>query len=127
MARRAAEVAVRILLRETALWRSAISDRDLLGRFAAGNDQEAFTALFHRHGGMVLGVCRRSLPNVQDAEDACQATFLLLARKAKSGRWRPSVANWLYATARKVAANARVSAWRRAKREGKAVVAQAVD
>ncbi len=75
-----------------------VSDRDLLARFAEG-DQGAFAALFRRHGGMVLGVCRRALPTLQDAEDACQATFLLLSRKAASCRWQPSVANWLYQTA----------------------------
>ena len=67
---------------------------------------------------MVLGVCRRSLLHWHDAEDACQATFLLLARKAGSVRWQPSVANWLYATARKVAHNARVAAARRAPARG---------
>ena len=65
------------------------------------------------------------LPNVQDAEDACQATFLVLANKAAGGQWQPSVANWLYATARKVAHNARVAAERRAKREGRAAVPEA--
>src|SRR5262245_39167514 len=75
---------------------------------------------------MVLGVCRRVLPNSSDAEDACQATFLVLAKKAKSGRWQPSVANWLYLTARKVAANARVAARRRAGREAGAAAPEAV-
>ncbi len=103
----------------------AACDRELLERFAAG-EQAAFAALFRRHGGMVLGVCHRALPRLQDAEDACQATFLLLARKAASGRWQPSVANWLYLTARRVAGNARRSADRRARHERKAAVAEAV-
>src|SRR5205823_909740 len=60
------------------------------------------------------------------AEDACQATFLLLARKAKSTRWQPSIANWLYTTARRVAHNAGVAAKRRIKREGRAAVPEAV-
>jgi RNA polymerase sigma factor (sigma-70 family) len=77
------------------------SDRDLLRRFAAGEDQAAFAALVRRHGPLVLGVCRRVLPNLQDAEDACQATFLVLAQKAKSRGWQRSIANWLYAAARK--------------------------
>ncbi len=85
------------------------SDRDLLRRFVAG-DQDAFAALFRRHAAMILGVCRRTLPRLQDAEDACQATFLVLSRKAKSGRWQQSVANWLYLTAHRVAGNARIAA-----------------
>jgi RNA polymerase sigma factor (sigma-70 family) len=99
---------------------STLSDRELLSRFAGAHDQRAFAALFHRHAGMVLGVCRRVLPSDQDAEDACQATFLVLAQKAKGRRWQPSIANWLYATARKVAANARLAARRRANRERQA-------
>ena len=101
------------------------NDRELLERFAAG-EQSAFAALFRRHGGMVLGVCRRTLPRLQDAEDACQATFLLLARKAAAGRWQPSVANWLYLTARRVAGNARRAAERRSRHERKAAVPEAV-
>ena len=86
---------------------SMATDRQLLRQFADDGDQEAFAALVRRHTGLVLGVCRRMLPTTQDAEDACQATFLILARKAGSGRWQPSVANWLFATARKVASNLR--------------------
>src|SRR5579883_1180239 len=89
---------------------SAVTDRELLDRFVRDNNQDAFRELVHRHGGMVLDVCRRTLPRVQDAEDACQATFLVLTRKAGSVSWGPSVANWLYVTARKVARNARVAA-----------------
>ena len=104
-----------------------ISDADLLFRFSDGNDQAAFAALLRRHGGMVLGVCRRVLPNLQDAEDAFQATFLILARKARShNRWQASVANWLYATALKVSRNARVAAQRRARREARAAVPEVV-
>ena len=87
-----------------------LSDRDLIRRFAGDGDQAAFAALVRRHGPMVFGVCRRALHNAQDAEDACQATFLVLAQKAKSNRWQPSIANWLYTTARKVAHNARLAA-----------------
>jgi RNA polymerase sigma factor (sigma-70 family) len=99
-----------------------VADGELLRRFAADGDQAAFTSLVRRHGAMVLGVCRRLLHNAQDAEDACQATFVVLAKKAAGGKWQPSIANWLYTTARKVAHNARVAADRRAKREGKAAV-----
>ena len=55
------------------------TDLELLTQFNAG-DESAFAALVERYSGMVLGVCRRGLPTVQDAEDACQATFLVLAR-----------------------------------------------
>jgi RNA polymerase sigma factor (sigma-70 family) len=104
-----------------------VSDGDLLRRFADQDDQTAFAALLRRHGGMVLGVCRRVLPTWQDAEDACQATFLILVRKARSQhRWQASVANWLYTTARKVAHNARLAARRRTRREVQAAVPEAV-
>jgi RNA polymerase sigma factor (sigma-70 family) len=103
-----------------------LGDRELLRRFAEQNDQAAFAALVHRYSGLVLGVCRRSLGNAQDAEDACQATFLLLARKAADGQWRPSLVNWLYTTARRVAANARRAARRRARREGRAALPEVI-
>jgi RNA polymerase sigma factor (sigma-70 family) len=103
-----------------------VSDRDLLRRFAAEGDQAAFGALVRRHAGLVLGVCKRTLANDPDAEDACQAVFVVLARKAGSGRWQSSIANWLYATARRVSRNARVAAARRARREGRAAVPEAV-
>ena len=105
---------------------AGLSDRELLHRFADTGDQTAFAALFRRHSGMVLGVCQRALSNVQDAEDACQATFLLLAQKARSGRWQPSLSNWLYTTARRVARNARLAAQRRRRREARAALPEAV-
>lgn len=103
------------------------TDRELLHRFTRNNDQEAFETLVNRHTNMVLGVCRRALSSLQDAEDACQATFLVLANRAKGGRWQESVANWLYTTARKVAHNARVAAERRTRRETGAAVPEAVE
>jgi RNA polymerase sigma factor (sigma-70 family) len=106
--------------------RADVSDQELLRRFAHAHDQAAFAALVRRHTGLVLGVCRRALPSEPDAEDACQATFLVLARKAGDTRWQPSVANWLYATARKVAHNARVEAERRARREARSAVPEAL-
>ena len=105
---------------------STVSDRELLRRFASSNDQRAFAALFKRHAALVLGVCRRGLANDHDAEDACQAVFLVLVRKAKSKRWQTSIANWLYAAARKTAANSRLAAHRRIRREGKGSVAETV-
>src|SRR5262245_31488528 len=105
---------------------SATPDRELLRRFADDGDQAAFAALVRRHTGLVLGVCRRSLPTQADAEDACQAVFVILAQKAATQRWQPSIANWLYTTARKVARDARLAAARRARREGAAAVPEAV-
>ncbi len=95
------------------------TDRELLQRFAFRGDQAAFATLFQRHAGMVLGVCRRALAGLHDAEDACQATFLLLARKARSSLWDVSIANWLYSVARRVTDNARREARRRVARERK--------
>src|SRR5437764_205722 len=72
-----------------------VCDRDLLTRFASAGDEKAFAALVRRHSDLVMGVCRRSLATEQDAEDAYQATFLVLAQKAVTENWQPSVANWL--------------------------------
>jgi DNA-directed RNA polymerase specialized sigma24 family protein len=63
-----------------------LRDHQLLERFAADRDEAAFAALVRRHGPMVLATCRRVLRHAQDAEDAFQATFLILARKAGSIR-----------------------------------------
>ncbi len=93
------------------------SDRDLLARFAEQRDEDAFAALVRRHSAMVRGVGQRVLHHHQDAEDVCQATFLLLARKAKAMPWRDSVANWLYAAAYHLALQTRDAAARRKARE----------
>lgn len=95
-----------------------ITDRELLERFTDRQDQTAFEALVRRHGPMVLAVGRRVLDNAHDADDVFQATFLLLAQKASSQRWQPSVANWLHQTAHLMALKARRSATRRTRREG---------
>src|SRR5271166_2917031 len=74
----------------------ALTDSQLLERFAQRRDESAFAALVERHGPLVFGVCRRVLRHQQDAEDAFQATFHVLARRAGNVGWRDSVANWLY-------------------------------
>src|SRR5262245_34374070 len=86
------------------------TDADLLERFVAYRDGEAFALLVRRHGPMVLGVCRRVLRHTQDVEDAFQATFLVLARRAAAVRWRESAGGWLYEVAHRVADRARCQA-----------------
>ncbi|HEX3148002.1 MAG TPA: sigma-70 family RNA polymerase sigma factor [Gemmataceae bacterium] len=88
------------------------SDDELLRRFVATRDENAFAQLVRRHGPMVFGVCRRSLGHVQDAEDAFQATFLILARKAQLIR-SDGVSRWLYGVAVRVAHKARLRRSRR--------------
>jgi RNA polymerase sigma factor (sigma-70 family) len=94
-----------------------LPDGRLLELFAAGHTEAAFAALVRRHGPLVLGVCRRLLHNTHDAEDAFQATFLILFRRARSLDRRGSVANWLYTVAYHVALRARANAARRQRRE----------
>jgi len=94
-----------------------ISDADLLQRFVRRKDEVAFEALMPRHGPMVLAVCRRLLPNPQDAEDAFQVVFLVLARKAASVRPGGRLAAWLHGVARNAALKARQAAGRRRARE----------
>jgi hypothetical protein len=78
-------------LRQAALWQDAAARHDgqLLESFITDKDEAAFATLLRRHGSMILGVCRRIIGNLHDAEDACQAVFLILARKASSVRPRP--------------------------------------
>jgi DNA-directed RNA polymerase specialized sigma24 family protein len=94
----------------------AVTDAQLLERFAATRDEAAFELLARRHGPMVLGVCRRVLGDAHEAEDAFQATFLVLARKAASVASYRSTGRWLYTVAQRVALRARA---RRAARTGR--------
>src|SRR5262245_21303050 len=98
------------------------SDRELLERFARGREEAALAGLVHRHGPLELGVCRRVLRHAQDAEDAFQATFLVLARKAGSVSWKESVAHWLYEVAYRLAAKVRAEGARRRVKERRAGV-----
>jgi RNA polymerase sigma factor (sigma-70 family) len=93
------------------------TDGQLLERFIARRDDDAFAAMVGRHGPMVLGVCRRLLPRHHDAEDAFQATFLVLVRKAAAVVPRDMLANWLYGVAYHTALKARALTVRRQARE----------
>ena len=95
----------------------AVPDRELLSRFADHRDEAAFEALIRRHGPMVFAAGRRVLGNTHDTDDVFQAAFLLLAQKAASQRWQPSVASWLHRTVHLLALKTRQSATRRARRE----------
>jgi len=103
------------------------SDRELLERFAQHRDQTAFGDLVRRHETLVMGVCRRILDRAPDTEDAFQATFLLLAKKAASIRKKESVASWLYAVAQRIALKAKVTAARRHRHERLAATTDAVE
>jgi RNA polymerase sigma factor (sigma-70 family) len=96
------------------------SDGELLRAFTRGEDSNAFALLLKRHSSMVLAVCRRVLQQLQDAEDAFQATFLLLARNSHAIGNRESAAGWLHETAYRMAQNARRARLRRQRHEGRA-------
>src|SRR5713101_7776499 len=96
---------------------AGMTDAELLERFLAAREEAAFEALVRRHGPMVLGVCRRVLVGLHDAEDAFQATFLVLVRKASSIAARETVGNWLYGVAFRTAHKARAAAARRRVKE----------
>jgi RNA polymerase sigma factor (sigma-70 family) len=97
-----------------------MSDGKLLECFLARREEAAFEALVRRHGPMVLSVCRRVLHNTHDAEDAFQAAFLVLVRKAGSLRSRDTVGNWLYGVAFHTALKARAMAMKRRTKEAHA-------
>src|SRR5260370_17877735 len=96
---------------------SCLSDAAVLERFIATRDEAAFEVLVWRHGRLVLGVARRWLGDGVDAEDAFQAAFLTLARKAASVRHRPALAAWLHQVVFRIAMRARKRRARRQKVE----------
>ncbi len=92
---------------------TGLTEGELLERFVASQDESAFEALIARHGPMVLGVCRRLLRDPNDVDDAFQATFLVLVRKAATLRRRDLLGNWLYGVAHRVATRSRCLSARR--------------
>ena len=97
-----------------------VSDRHLLQRFVRYRDEAAFESLVRRHGAMVLGVCRRVLGRAEDAEDAFQATFLVLMRKAGLIARPELLGNWLYGVASRISRKARAQIFRRRRVEHEA-------
>jgi RNA polymerase sigma factor (sigma-70 family) len=106
---------------------SMTSDKELLERFIARRDGAAFRALICRHGPMIFRLCRRILQSEQDAEDAFQATFLVLATRPSCVRRKDSLGNWLYGVAQHLARKAKTNAARRRAREGQSSPAPAPD
>src|SRR5579884_2297839 len=98
------------------------SDTVLLQRYIHQRDEAAFTALVARHGNWVLRLCRRILGDVHAAEDAFQATFLILARKAHSLKQPDALPAWLYGVARRVALKARTKSARSGEPLDKALI-----
>jgi RNA polymerase sigma factor (sigma-70 family) len=96
------------------------TDRHLLERFTGHHDESAFATLVERHAGLVYGVCWRTLRHTQDAEDAFQASFLVLARKAGSISWMDSISSWLYQVAYRIAAEIKTNTARRRTHERQA-------
>src|SRR5580658_9202719 len=103
------------------------SDHELLCRFVDKREEEAFQAILRRNGPMVFGVCRGLLTNEADAEDAFQATFLVLASKADSLRRMESLTSWLHGIAYRIALKARAAGTRRKERESRTVRKEAAD
>src|SRR5580704_6336160 len=104
-----------------------LGDGQLLDRYAAARDEAAFAALVARHGPMVIATCRAVLDHEQDVEDVFQATFLLLARKARSVRAGDALGGWLHRVAYRAAVQASAESRRRRRREVEALAMAALD
>src|SRR5580700_8626189 len=100
---------------------AGMTDGELLTHFVKHRDDAAFAAVVRRHASMVWGVCRRLLRGHHDAEDAFQATFLVLVRKVATIRDKETVANWLYGVAHQTAVRLRSTAAKRGARERQVV------
>ena len=100
------------------------SDRQLVERFLAGRGEAVFEAILRRHGAMVYRVCWRVLQHHQDAEDAFQATFLVLAQRLRTVRKHASLASWLHGVAHRLALRAKAGAATRRRHEAQASVCQ---
>jgi RNA polymerase sigma factor (sigma-70 family) len=104
-----------------------VADADLLERFLARRDEEAFAALLGRHGPMVLGVCGRVLGDAHAAEDAFQATFLILVRRAGAIRKRAALGSWLHGVAYRAALKAQAREACRRRHEREAIPSESTD
>jgi RNA polymerase sigma factor (sigma-70 family) len=127
MATAAQHPVIRYIRRLSAAPADGPTDGDLLGRFARYGDEAAFEALVRRHGPTVLGACRRVLRDAHAADDAFQATFLVLAKKAGALERPAALGPWLYGVAVRTALKARADGARRRAQERKAAVAEAVE
>src|SRR6476620_2400284 len=94
---------------------TSLKDDQLLARFFQEREDAAFAVIVERYGPLVYGVCRRILPGSNDAEDAFQATFLVLVRKGGTLRDPGRVANWLFGVAYRTARKLRAKAAQRTK------------
>lgn len=112
---------------ETSSRHADMTDPQLLEAFCRNRDEAAFATLVRQHGPMVFGVCRRMLGNLTDAEDAFQATFLVLVRKAASIRRRTLLANWLYGVACRTAMKSRTTTAKRKAKEQQAARPEAIE
>src|SRR6516225_2559086 len=102
------------------------SDRELVERFLAGQGEAVFEAIVRRHGPMVYRVCWRVLQHHQDAEDAFQATFLVLAQRLRTVRKHASLASWLHGVAYRVALKAKSAAAIRRRHEQQAPLSETI-
>ncbi len=127
MAGRQPSALIRFVRRIAVAESAETADALLLRRFIDSRDAEAFTALVQRHGPMVYGVCQRMLGDIHEAEDCFQATFLILARRARAVGRPESVGGWLHGVACRVAARARHVLARRRAQERQVVDVPAVE